>query len=51
MMIVNDNSSITNKLGASLTDDARAIIYDCNMFIVQATVVMEEYALKNVNTF
>ncbi len=37
MMIVNDNSSIVNKLGASLTDDARVIIYDSHMFIVQAT--------------
>jgi hypothetical protein len=36
MMIVNDNSSIINKLEASLTDDARVIIYDCHMFIVQA---------------
>ncbi len=35
--IVNDNSSAINKLEASLTDDARVVIYDCNMFIVQAT--------------
>ncbi len=37
MMIVNDGSRVVNKLEASLTDDARVIIYDCHMFIVQAT--------------
>jgi hypothetical protein len=37
MMIVNDNSRVVNKLEASLTDEARVIIYDCHMFIVQAT--------------
>ncbi len=37
MMIVNDNSGNVNKFGASLTDDARVVIYDCHMFIVQAT--------------
>jgi hypothetical protein len=37
MTIVNDDSSVINKLGASLTDDTRVIIYDCHMFIVQAT--------------
>jgi hypothetical protein len=37
MMIVNYASSIVNKLGALLTDDARVIIYDCHVFIVQAT--------------
>jgi hypothetical protein len=35
--IVNYDSSIVNKFGASLTDDARVIIYDRHMFIVQAT--------------
>ncbi len=35
--IVNDDSSIVNKLEALLIDDARVIIYDCHMFIVQAT--------------
>ena len=34
---VNYDSSIINKFGASLTDDARVIIYDCHMFIVQGT--------------
>jgi hypothetical protein len=37
MTIVNDDSTVVNKLEASLTDDARVIIYDCHMFIVQAT--------------
>jgi hypothetical protein len=35
--IINDNSSIVTKLKTSLTDDARVIIYDRHMFIVQAT--------------
>ncbi len=35
--IVNDDSSIVNKLGVSLTDDSRVVIYDRNMFIVQVT--------------
>ncbi len=37
MTIINNNSRVGNKLEASLTDDARVVIYDCNMFIVQAT--------------
>jgi hypothetical protein len=36
MTIVNDDSRDINKLEASLTDDARVIIYDQHMFIVQA---------------
>ena len=35
--IVNDTSSGINKLKASLNDDARVVIYDHQMFIVQAT--------------
>jgi hypothetical protein len=38
MTIVNDDTRVINKLEASLTDDARVVIYDCYMFIVQATV-------------
>jgi hypothetical protein len=34
--IVNDNSRVVNKLETSLTDDARVLIYDRDMFIVQA---------------
>ncbi len=37
MMIVNDDSRVVNKLEASLTEDARVIISDRHMFIVQAT--------------
>ncbi len=37
MTIVNDDSRVVNKLEASLTEDARVIIYDHHMFIVQAT--------------
>ncbi len=37
MTIVNDDSRVINKLEASLTDDARVVIYDHHMFIVQAT--------------
>jgi hypothetical protein len=37
MTIINDNSRVINKLEASLTDDARVVIYDHHMFIVQAT--------------
>jgi hypothetical protein len=35
--IVNDDSRVVNKLEASLTDDARVVIYDRHMFIVQVT--------------
>ncbi len=37
MTIVNDDSMVVNKLEASLTDAAKVVIYDCHMFIVQAT--------------
>ncbi len=37
MGIVNDDSRVVNKLETSLTDDARVVIYDHHMFIVQAT--------------
>jgi hypothetical protein len=33
MMIVNDDSRVVNRLEASLTDDARFVIYDRQMFI------------------
>ncbi len=41
-MIVNGDSCIVNKFGVSLTDDARVIIYDRNVFIVQATVIINQ---------
>ncbi len=37
LMIVNDDSRVINKLETSLTDAARVVIYDHQMFIVQAT--------------
>ncbi len=37
MTIINDDSRVINKLEASLTDDARVVIYNRHMFIVQAT--------------
>ncbi len=36
-MIINYTSSVVNKLEALLTDDARVVIYDHHVFIVQAT--------------
>ncbi len=42
MTIINDDARFINKLEASHTDDARVIIYNHHMFIVQATgLVME----------
>ncbi len=35
--VINDNFSVINKFEVSLTDDARVVIYDHHMFIVQAT--------------
>ncbi len=45
MTIVNDDSRVITKLETSLTDDARVVIYDRHMFIVQATV----WGAKNNN--
>jgi hypothetical protein len=45
MMIINGNSRIINKLEASLTDDARLIIYNCHIFIVQAIGFILETSL------
>ncbi len=38
-MIINYASSGVNKFKASLIDDARVVIHDCHMFIVQAISV------------
>ncbi len=35
--ILMDNSMVMLQIMASLTDDSRGVIYNCNMFIVQAT--------------
>jgi hypothetical protein len=40
IMILHYESSIVNRFGASLTDDARVVIYDYHMFIVHATSSM-----------
>jgi hypothetical protein len=40
MTIVNDDSRVVNKLKTSLTDDARVVIYNRHMFIVQATELL-----------
>jgi hypothetical protein len=39
MTIINDNSSITNKLEITLIDGARVVIYDRHMFTVQWLVL------------
>jgi hypothetical protein len=46
--IVNDDSRVINKLEASLADDARVIIYDRHMFMVQATESIHKY--KSIGT-
>ncbi len=46
MMIVNEDSRVITKLETSLTDDARVIIYDRYMFIVQATEVDDSKLLQ-----
>jgi hypothetical protein len=45
-MIINDESCIVNKLESSLIDDAIVVIYDRDMFIVQATGVTSALALN-----
>jgi hypothetical protein len=37
MMIINYDSSVVNKLETLLTENARVVIYDRRIFIVQAT--------------
>jgi hypothetical protein len=41
MTIVNDDSNVITKLETSLIDDARVVIYDRHMFIVQATALIK----------
>ncbi len=45
-MIVNDDSSIVSKWSSKLIDDARAVIYNRNMFIIQATDFLCEKPLQ-----
>ncbi len=49
MAIVNYASSGINKLKGSLNDDARVIIYDRRMFIVQATGDISNKHFSNKN--
>ncbi len=42
-MILNYAFCVVNKLEALLTDDARGIIYDRHVFIVQATGLTHKY--------
>jgi hypothetical protein len=37
IMIINDDSSIINKLETSLIENARVVIYECQMFIFHNT--------------
>jgi hypothetical protein len=37
MMIVNNNSSSVTKRGSKLIDNARVVIYNRDIFIIQAT--------------
>jgi hypothetical protein len=37
MTIVNEDYRVVTTLETLLTDDTRVVIYDCHMFIVQAT--------------
>ncbi len=48
MMIVNDNARVVNKLEASLTDNARVVIYDRHMFIVQAAAHIRYQSRKTI---
>jgi hypothetical protein len=51
IMIINDSSKVVNKLETSLTEDARVIIYDCHMFIVQATSLHKTTLRANSSKF
>ncbi len=52
MIIINVDSRVINKLEASLTDDARVVIFECHMFIVQATGLFQvKLEIKFANIF
>jgi hypothetical protein len=48
-VILIDDSRMTVQIVVSLTDDNSVIIYDCNVFLVQATLVLD--ATKVINLF
>ena len=51
MIIANDDSRVVNTLEASLTDNARVLIYDHYLFIVQATEPTQVSELSGVKYF
>jgi hypothetical protein len=51
MMIVDDDFRVVNNLEASLTDDARVVVYNRHMFIVQATGVLVAVSQFSCNWF
>ncbi len=51
MTIINYTSNIVNKLEALLTDEARVIIYDHHVLLVQATGSQSYYLNLNVVNF
>ncbi len=38
--IIIDDFRVTLQIEASLTEDCRGVVYDCNVFIVQATACL-----------
>ncbi len=50
MTIVNFDSSVIIKWNSKLIDTARGIMYDCRMFIVQATDCKQHFG-KTLQTF
>jgi predicted kinase len=44
--VINDAPRVMLQIVSSLTDDSRGIIYDCNMFIVEAKEEEEEHRYK-----
>ncbi len=51
MMIVDDDFRVVNNLEASLTDDAKVVVYNRHMFIVQATGVLVAVSQFSCNWF
>ncbi len=47
--IIIDASRVALQILASLTNDCRGIIYDCNLFIVQATEWHPPFIMANSN--
>jgi hypothetical protein len=48
MTIVNDDSSVVSEQSFQLIDDARGVIYDRHMFIIQATGLNEPISPVNI---